>query len=95
MILDTARYKDPTVYHQTDPEKAGYSPNHEHALLAASTLGNAAPALYALRTDLSIATPSLRQPVLCVAQIPRRGPGEPYPGHDLPRRADPACGCDR
>ena len=52
VVLDTARYKDPTVYHQTDPEKVGYSPNHEHALLAASALGNAAPALYALRTDL-------------------------------------------
>ncbi|MCB0187678.1 MAG: hypothetical protein KDE31_25590, partial [Caldilineaceae bacterium] len=51
-LLDPARFADVTVYHQPNDSQPGYSPNHEHALLAASNLGNAAPALYALRTDL-------------------------------------------
>jgi len=51
-VLSASRYVDATVYHQSNPAKPGYSPNYEHALLAASNQGNAGPALYALRTDL-------------------------------------------
>jgi hypothetical protein len=51
-VLSTDAYNDVTIYHQPDPNLPGYSPNWEHALLSDSNLGNAAPALYALRTDL-------------------------------------------
>ncbi len=51
-ILAPESYLEPSVYHQADPTQPGYSPNFEHALLADSNLGNTAPALYALRTDL-------------------------------------------
>jgi hypothetical protein len=51
-LLSPDRYADVTVYHQPLTTTMGYSPNYEHALLAASNLGNIAPALYALRTDL-------------------------------------------
>ena len=51
-ILSTKQFVEPTVYHQVDAELPGYSPNHEHALLASSNLGNPQPAFYALRTDL-------------------------------------------
>ncbi len=51
-ILSTRQFVEPTVYHQVDAEQPGYSPNHEHALLASSNLGNPQPAFYALRTDL-------------------------------------------
>ena len=51
-VLLSSRYVNPTVYHQSNTAQPGYSPNYEHALVAASNLGNSAPALYALRTDL-------------------------------------------
>ena len=51
-VLDPAHYANVTIYHQTDRSQPGYSPNWEHALLSTSNLGNPAPALYALRTDL-------------------------------------------
>ena len=51
-VLSTKQFVEPTVYHQVDPSQPGYSPNYEHALLAASNLGNTQPAFYALRTDL-------------------------------------------
>ncbi len=51
-VLNTRQFVAPTVYHQVDPALPGYSPNHEHALLASSNLGNTQPAFYALRTDL-------------------------------------------
>jgi hypothetical protein len=51
-LLDAAHFVNATIYHQTVAAQPGYSPNWEHALLAASNLGNSAPALYALRTDL-------------------------------------------
>ena len=51
-ILSTKQFVEPTVYHQVDDAQPGYSPNHEHALLASSNLGNPQPAFYALRTDL-------------------------------------------
>jgi hypothetical protein len=51
-LLLSTRYANPTVYNQTDPAAPGYNPNYEHALMAASNLGNTSPALYALRTDL-------------------------------------------
>ena len=51
-ILSTKQFVEPTVYHQVDAELPGYSPNHEHALLASSNLGNPQPAFYVLRTDL-------------------------------------------
>ena len=51
-VLSTDHYVNATVYHQPDAGQPGYSPNWEHNLLAASNLGNVAPALYALRTDL-------------------------------------------
>lgn len=51
-VLLPARYVNAAIYHQTDPTQPGYSPNWEHALLAASNTGQPAPALYALRTDL-------------------------------------------
>nr|MBC8447967.1 VCBS repeat-containing protein [Chloroflexota bacterium] len=52
-VLNLEGYSDVTVYHQPDPDEPGYNPNDEHALLASSNLGNSAPALYALRTDLA------------------------------------------
>jgi len=51
-VLSADAYNDVTIYHQPDSSLPGYSPNWEHALLAASNLGNPSPALYALRTDL-------------------------------------------
>ncbi|MBP8291854.1 MAG: PKD domain-containing protein, partial [Caldilineaceae bacterium] len=51
-LLDPAHFANATIYHQTVTAQPGYSPNWEHALLSASNLGNLAPALYALRTDL-------------------------------------------
>jgi len=51
-VLNPDGFTDLTVYHQPDPNEPGFNPNDEHALLAASNLGNSAPALYALRTDL-------------------------------------------
>ncbi len=51
-VLDSASFSDITVYHQTDTDLPGFSPNWEHALLSTSNMGNAAPAFYALRTDL-------------------------------------------
>lgn len=51
-VLTPDRFGTPAVYHQADTGQPGYSPNYEHALLAASNLGNTAPTFYALRTDL-------------------------------------------
>ncbi|MBC8447965.1 MAG: right-handed parallel beta-helix repeat-containing protein [Chloroflexi bacterium] len=51
-VLSSDRYSDLAIYHQPDPTLPGFNPNDEHALLASSNLGNSAPALYALRTDL-------------------------------------------
>jgi hypothetical protein len=50
--LSAEAFKSATIYHQPDPAKPGFNPNDEHALLAASSLGNSAPALFALRGDL-------------------------------------------
>lgn len=52
-VLDPDLFGSPTVYHQPSVNVPGYNPNDEHALLAASNLGNKEPALYALRTDLA------------------------------------------
>jgi subtilisin-like proprotein convertase family protein/threonine dehydrogenase-like Zn-dependent dehydrogenase len=52
-VLNPELYASPTIYHQPDTNLPGYNPNDEHALLAASNLGNKEPALYALRTDLT------------------------------------------
>ena len=51
-VFDAEDYKDVTIYHQPLTSKPGFNPNDEHALLSASNLGNATPALYALRNDL-------------------------------------------
>ncbi|RME80717.1 MAG: PKD domain-containing protein, partial [Caldilineae bacterium] len=50
--LSSDAFSDLSIYHQSDKTQPGFSPNWEHALLAASNLGNPSPALYALRTDL-------------------------------------------
>ncbi|MEZ4640489.1 MAG: PKD domain-containing protein [Caldilineaceae bacterium] len=52
-VLNSNSYANATIYHQPDPNLPGFNPNDEHALLAASNLGNKEPALYALRTDLA------------------------------------------
>ncbi|MBF0452116.1 MAG: LamG domain-containing protein [Candidatus Magnetomorum sp.] len=57
---DPARYVDIKMYHQPNPEKAGYNPNEEHGLVAPSFRhADAAPRPYAgfaLRNELNVKT---------------------------------------
>ncbi len=58
--FEPARYSGVMVYYQNDPEMAGYNPNEEHALAAASfrysTLAPRPKAAFALRNDLNVTT---------------------------------------
>jgi len=57
-VFDPNRYKNLVVYQQPDPEKPGYNPNEEHALMARSFKNkedqNRPMAAFALRDDLNI-----------------------------------------
>jgi hypothetical protein len=56
--FDPARFKDIKVYNQPDPNKPGYNPNEEHALVSNSMRNSSmAPrpqAVFALRNDINI-----------------------------------------
>ena len=97
-VLDPEDYTDVTIYHQPLPDKPGFNPNDEHALLSASNLGNSAPALYALRNDLWDAIEEgSDERALRPAQIPRPTGGWPDEdrrlqggAHPRPRSRSPA-----
>ena len=87
-VLSTKQYVDPTVYHQIDHELPGYSPNHEHALLAASNLGNPQPAFVcAAHRPVQPEYQRAGLPLLCAAEVPRCAAGQPHPDGCVPGRS--------
>lgn len=49
--LNPANFPGIALYVQNDPQRAGYNPNDEHAIMAPSSLGSGFEAAFALRSD--------------------------------------------
>lgn len=50
-LLSPANFPQARIYIQNDPDKPGFNPNDEHALMAPSSTGSGYDAVFALRSD--------------------------------------------